>query len=488
MKRVRNVTKPNAATQAAMAGVEPPRAIIFSESDVTRMYDIVENRTGKNAEHEARRSEELKKASDARVANWPNTIEASRVKKEQARKQRLDEEEARRRKIDEHESGLFESHKEQAIRRANLLLFEENDRVKTFGSKLFLASVLDERQKQIALKQEQRLLVQQMEERAALIEAEHRRAAAEKEQLLLRDIDERAIRLREVQMRQLEDIRQRKIRERDSNIAEGQLIKLRAEIALEEAREAEVARVAAQQERNRELVEANAEQKSIRAQRCAEERAHEEEIMQFAKMKEAQQSERARRLDEKESVKRSVRQEIIDRQARHLAEIKANQEEREMRMQRNFVAERDAKEATERQKRDARQKDIADFRDRQVSMVDANRAKQAAERVRMQAIWKHHAERATQEELAEQRRVRETALENQRILQLQAQEKRMQGALQRRQELEEGVAMQAAAMQEQELVEDYVNSVMHEHIARGRDSEVVLTASRRLKKTFPTKK
>ena len=70
-----------------MAGVEPPRATIFSESDVQRMHDIVENRTSKNKESEAARREELKKASDARVANWPNTIEASRLKKEQARKQ-----------------------------------------------------------------------------------------------------------------------------------------------------------------------------------------------------------------------------------------------------------------------------------------------------------------------------------------------------------------------------------------------------------------
>ena len=45
--------------------------------------------------------------------------------------------------------------------------------------------------------------------------------------------------------------------------------------------------------------------------------------------------------------------------------------------------------------------------------------------------------------------------------------------------------MQTAAMQEQEMVEDYINSVMQEHVARGRDSEVVQTASRRLHKTLP---
>ena len=70
-----------------------------------------------------------------------------------------------------------------------------------------------------------------------------------------------------------------------------------------------------------------------------------------------------------------------------------------------------------------------------MNMVDTKRSRDAAERVRMQEIWKQHAERANQEELAEQRRIREAALANQRILLLQAQEKKMQGALQKRQEL-----------------------------------------------------
>jgi len=45
--------------------------------------------------------------------------------------------------------------------------------------------------------------------------------------------------------------------------------------------------------------------------------------------------------------------------------------------------------------------------------------------------------------------------------------------------------MQEAATQEQGMVEDYINSVMHEYVNRGRDSEVVKTASRRLKKALP---
>jgi hypothetical protein len=87
--------------------------------------------------------------------------------------------------------------------------------------------------------------------------------------------------------------------------------------------------------------------------------------------------------------------------------------------------------------------------------------------------------------MSEKRRIRDANMANQRILLLQAQEKHMQAGLQKRQDLEEGIAMQTAAMQEQEMVEDYINSVMQEHVARGRDSEIVSTAARRLKKAVP---
>ena len=49
---------------------------------------------------------ELQDKSNARVQNWPNTIEALRRKKDEDRIKRLEEEEIERRKIDAMEYEL----------------------------------------------------------------------------------------------------------------------------------------------------------------------------------------------------------------------------------------------------------------------------------------------------------------------------------------------------------------------------------------------
>jgi hypothetical protein len=488
MQRVRNVSRPNAATKAAMEGLEPPRAAVLAESEVQRMYNIVENQAAQRTLDEAHRREQLKALSEQRVAHWPNTIEAQRLKKEQLKRQRLEEEEERRRAIDEQEQALQEAKKEQAIRKANILLFEENDRIKTFGSKLFLATVLDERQKQLAMKEEQKLLAKQSEERWALLGAEQRRRAEDEERAKLRAIDERAMSLKEGQLSQLEDIRRRKIKERDDNVAEGQLIRLRAELALEEEKEAELRRIDGQRQRTRELVVANAEQKTVAERRAQAERDEEARILEYARQKELQLAERNRKLDEKEAGKRAMRQQLIESQAERLASINAAREAVELKMTRDVDAQRAAREAQEQAKRDARAVEITEYRERQ-RRLDAQKAAQAeADKTRMSETWKRHATRAVEEELAEKRELAQRAQYNQQILLLQAHEKRQQAVLHKQRDYEEGVAMQRALEEEQELVEDYVNAVAHEYVTRGRDSAVVQLAARSAKRTLGTSK
>lgn len=64
--------------------------------------------TGKDFENEQRTRErlDLQDLSKARVAHWPNTIEAMRKKKDDERIKRLEEEEIERRKVDAMEYEL----------------------------------------------------------------------------------------------------------------------------------------------------------------------------------------------------------------------------------------------------------------------------------------------------------------------------------------------------------------------------------------------
>lgn len=481
MQRVRNVTRANASVKAAVAGVEQPSTAVMAESELQRLHDIIDNRTVENAKAQRTRREELKEISAKRVANWPNTIEAQRLKKERARKERFEEEEARRRIIDEQETELQQAKQEAAIRKANTLLYEQNDRIKTFSSKLFLASVLDEREKQMQLKVERKAAAKQSEAEWDVLETEQLRKAEAAELAKLKAADERAYALKKAQLEQLAEIRERKIGARDENIREGLAIKSRAQQQIEEEAAAELKRVADQKARSRELVLANEEQRAIKARKAAEEKAEEEKIFKFAKVKEEQMAERKRRVDEKFGAKLVRRQNLIDRQAELLQEIQAATEEREMRAMRDFEKERREREEREAAARARREADIDAHRKMQLARKDRTRQREAHEKAHMQEVWRHHAERMIDEELDERQEKRRDAERNQHFLLLQAQEKRRQAAHEKRQEYIEGLQLQEAEKGEQEAYENYVNSIMHDYVTRGRGSDLVQTAARRTK-------
>ena len=103
--------------------------------------------------------------SNARKSQWPNTIEALREKKDRARQEKLDAEEKLRVEIDREEEALQAEKRRLAIERANKMLYDSTDRVKSLHSKLMLADVMEERERQIEVKQRQRLREVEAEER-----------------------------------------------------------------------------------------------------------------------------------------------------------------------------------------------------------------------------------------------------------------------------------------------------------------------------------
>ena len=76
------------------------------------------------------RNEHLKKLSEERVKNWPNTLAAQRKKKEQWKEIRAAEEEAYRVKVDNEERELREAAAAKAYAKAKYLKFENQDKTK----------------------------------------------------------------------------------------------------------------------------------------------------------------------------------------------------------------------------------------------------------------------------------------------------------------------------------------------------------------------
>lgn len=478
MNRARNV-KGNSMAVAIANGQPAPSTAVISDSELKHYFDLADSVQA--AEKERLRREEIRQRSEARVAHWPNTIEAQRLRKEQARQERLDREEERRIRIDEEERQLREQKKAQAVERANVLLYEENDKVKNFTSKLFLTTVLEEREKQLAIKEERRRLEKQLEMEAVLVEQEALRHAEEQEIKKAEGSKARTFALKAAQLDQIESIRQQKIKERDFGKEEGQKIKKAAEEAVVEEQETEKNRRLNMHRRNLDLTKSNQEQLELKKLDKLREKEEDDRIAQFAQQKEQQMMERKARADKKFVAKLRARQELIDLQAKQLEEIRANAEERELKAMRDFDRERREREQLENEKRQRQRKEIEYSRATQLEQRALKRAQEEAEFLRMKEIWKDRAELLIDEELADRREQRVKAEKLQHIHMLQAQEKHQQALREKRADLEEGLQLQEAMKEEQEMYNNYVNNVMCEYVSRGRGADVVRLAASRTK-------
>jgi hypothetical protein len=90
--------------------------------------------------------------SRARTKHWPNTIENMRTKRIEDRYRALEEAELERRRIDEEEEVFNQQKRRQALEHAAKKMYESQDKVKAFHSKMLMCDVLQERDAQIDLK------------------------------------------------------------------------------------------------------------------------------------------------------------------------------------------------------------------------------------------------------------------------------------------------------------------------------------------------
>ena len=95
---------------------------------------------------EIQRKKERKEKSLSRSQRWPNTLEAQRKKKEMARQLREDKLEAERKKIDREEDERRARERLEVIKKANSILANQTDRMKTLKSQKLLVDVMKVRQ------------------------------------------------------------------------------------------------------------------------------------------------------------------------------------------------------------------------------------------------------------------------------------------------------------------------------------------------------
>lgn len=213
----------------------------------------------------------LKKLSDERQSHWPNTLEALRVKREAAFRNKEDIAEEKRKILDKEEAELRRVERLNAINRANDLLYEQTDCMKVLRSKELLSDCLHDRKFQISDKEKvrQQHLQQEARHHEVVLDTVQTLAGKEREKELAaqRRIEEVA-RVRE---QQLNEVRAGRAAQLAEQHAIGEQMRRDAEALAEEERLTSIEKARVTKEKEKEFLLGNEQLKEIKRQIKAQE-------------------------------------------------------------------------------------------------------------------------------------------------------------------------------------------------------------------------
>merc|ERR1719204_283274 len=156
---------------------------------------------------------DLHEKSVARAKTWNNTLEGSRRKKAEEKRKHLELEELERQRVDAEEAKIQLDQRKATIDRANKLLYDESDRMKSFHSKMMMCDVLAEREAQVGLKGELKKLEQIREDRFLEMEKQNYRRMLEREVRRRKTREELSKIASKVQKEQLAEYKEKRFRE-----------------------------------------------------------------------------------------------------------------------------------------------------------------------------------------------------------------------------------------------------------------------------------
>jgi hypothetical protein len=289
----------------------------------------------------------LKAVSQTKMRQWPDSIEMAKKNKLEVRKKVFFEKEAEKRKIDEEERKFQEMQKKIIVERANKLLFDAQDPVKSFHSKLLYADVLKERDYQKEITNRKREVQSKIDEGWLDLERQQMEAYDAKEyNKAVEEFNKKQDQIGTINQ-QFTDFKIKKVKEYQDRVVEGEMIKLAAKKALEEDKKKEEEirnKCKLQQE---EFKKANAELEKVKEQRKQHEKEQLKKIEEFAVKKQQLTDLRKRKEDEKFKEKQDQRQKLIDRQVQHLQQLKNREDE---------ILDKQVKEAEEKRNRQEEEK------------------------------------------------------------------------------------------------------------------------------------
>ncbi|OLP89667.1 Coiled-coil domain-containing protein 173 [Symbiodinium microadriaticum] len=325
------------------------------------------------------RAQLLHEKSQARAKTWSNTLEGSRRKKAEEKRKKLEMEELERQKVDAEEAKIQLDQRRATIDRANKLLYEESDRMKSFHSKMMHCDVIAEREAQISLKGELKKLEQIRDDRFLEMEKQNYRKMLEREMKERETKEELSKIAAKAQKEQLAEYKEKRFQEVEDAMLEGELLRRKAIEDLEAERAAEKKRREMAIKAQKETQKANSYLKQIKAEDMLRQQKEEEKIQEYAQRKEKMLQLRKQKEEEVFQQKQAARNAMIDAQAKRLAEMQNSEDAR-------VEGQVKQKEAADEKKRLDKlemmrrwEEDIQNSRQAQIERKQNTRAREKAE-------------------------------------------------------------------------------------------------------------
>lgn len=353
--------------------------IVISASDLDRIKNTLGSQSSGLAASSRAKSQDLHHKSKARATTWNNTLEGSRRKKAEEKRKKLEIDELDRQKVDSEEAKLQLDQRKATIDRANKILHDESDRIKSFHSKMMHCDVLAEREAQVGLKNELGKLEQIREDRFLEMEKQNYRRMLEreiKEKQTREELNKMAV---SAQKQQLAEFKEKRFQEIEDQMLEGELLRRKAIEDLDGERNAEKRRREQAVNAMDQTMQANEYLKQIKAEDMLRQQREEEKIQEYALRKEKLLQLRKAKEHEVFSQKQEKQNIMIEAQSKRLSEMQNNEEERVERQ----VAEKEANDEKKKlDKEEAKRRweeDIQRSRKAQIERKSQQRQRERAE-------------------------------------------------------------------------------------------------------------
>lgn len=382
--------------------------------------------------------------------------------------ERLEQEEQERCEIDRQEALIKAENRRIQIERANKMLYDETDRVKSFHGKLMLSDVMQEREQQIKYKKTLSSMTKKQDDAFIKSQKAAVEIAESAESRKLEERQARAYAQRDAQLTQLEELKDRSIKQKLEDRAAGDMVKKRAEEGMEMEKQRVKDRVLKDKQMHYETMRANEALQAIKAMEKQKELEEEQKMYEFARRKEQLVLERKMRAAAKQKEKEDRRNKMVRLMEDDLMQRRDNQDKVLVKQQAQAV-EKDAMDQAQRAEI-KRIEQLAIDRSREQQMQIKYALKQRGKLEEAELIIQTKIQHEEMKEAAEKKRVdqfvRNKTLQTAHLRQIDRKSKKEAYDVAR--EKAEAESMRLILEEDDELFKQYTGVCMDEWAREGK--------------------